>query len=48
MKANKLVSRGIGYVPQNDNVFSALTVSENLEMGTFLNRRLQGPCWCHR
>ncbi len=36
MKAHSLVSRGIGYVPQNDNVFPALTVSENLEMGTFL------------
>ena len=37
LKANKLVSRGIGYVPQNNNVFPALTVTENLEMGTFLN-----------
>ena len=36
MKAHSLVSRGIGYVPQNENVFPALTVSENLEMGTFL------------
>ena len=36
MKAHSLVSRGIGYVPQNNNVFQALTVLENLEMGTFL------------
>ena len=36
MKAHSLVSRGIGYVPQNNNVFPALTVIENLEMGTFL------------
>ncbi len=36
-KANKLVSRGIGYVPQNNNVFPALTVTENLEMGVFLD-----------
>ncbi len=36
MKANRLVSRGIGYVPQVNNVFSTLTIAENLEMGTFL------------
>ena len=35
-KAHSLVSRGVGYVPQNNNVFPALTISENLEMGTFL------------
>jgi branched-chain amino acid transport system ATP-binding protein len=34
--AHDLVSRGIGYVPQRDNVFSALTVTENLEMGVYL------------
>ena len=34
--AHDLVARGIGYVPQRDNVFSTLTVSENLEMGVFL------------
>ncbi|MEM8746286.1 MAG: ABC transporter ATP-binding protein [Actinomycetota bacterium] len=37
MKAHSLVSRGIGYVPQNNNVFPALTVRENLEMGAFLD-----------
>ena len=36
MTAHELVSRGIGYVPQNNNVFPSLTVSENLEMGVFL------------
>lgn len=36
MKAHELVERGIGYVPQNDNVFPSLTVVENLEMGVFL------------
>ncbi len=36
LKANKLVSKGIGYVPQNDNVFPSLTIQENLEMGVFL------------
>ena len=36
MTAHQLVSRGIGYVPQVDNVFPSLTVSENLEMGVYL------------
>ena len=35
--AHDLVSRGIGYVPQNNNVFPSLTVEENLEMGIYLN-----------
>ena len=30
-----LVSLGVGYVPQNNNVFPGLTVSENLEMGLY-------------
>ncbi len=30
------VHRGIGYVPQTENVFPTLTVRENLEMGAFL------------
>lgn len=32
---NALVARGIGYVPQTDNVFPNLTIRENLEMGGF-------------
>jgi branched-chain amino acid transport system ATP-binding protein len=36
MKAHQLVSRGIGYVPQNRNVFTTLSVHENLEMGLYL------------
>ena len=36
LTAHELVSRGIGYVPQNNNVFPSLTISENLEMGVFL------------
>jgi len=36
MTAHELVSRGIGYVPQTENVFPSLTVSENLEMGAYL------------
>ncbi|MEM9036356.1 MAG: ABC transporter ATP-binding protein [Actinomycetota bacterium] len=35
-KAHDLVSRGLGYVPQNNNVFPSLTIEENLEMGVFL------------
>ncbi len=35
-KAHELVERGVGYVPQNRNVFPSLTVTENLEMGCFL------------
>lgn len=33
---NDLVSFGMGYVPQERNVFRTLTVRENLEMGAFL------------
>ncbi len=36
LKANTLVARGIGFVPQNNNVFPRLSVEENLEMGAFL------------
>jgi branched-chain amino acid transport system ATP-binding protein len=36
LKAHELVERGVGYVPQNNNVFPRLTVKENLEMGAFL------------
>ncbi|MGH9137414.1 MAG: ABC transporter ATP-binding protein [Acidimicrobiales bacterium] len=34
-KAHTLVSMGVGYVPQTNNVFPRLTVEENLEMGTY-------------
>ena len=40
LKAHQLVSRGVGYVPQNKNVFPTLTVTENLEMGCFLKPSL--------
>lgn len=42
LKAHSLVSMGIGYVPQNNNVFPALTIGENLEMGTFLEPKMFG------
>jgi branched-chain amino acid transport system ATP-binding protein len=37
LKANKLVSRGVAFVPQTNNVFLSLTIQENLEMGVFQN-----------
>jgi branched-chain amino acid transport system ATP-binding protein len=33
IRADSLVKKGIGYVPQTDNVFPSLTVEENLQMG---------------
>jgi len=36
LQAHALVAKGVGYVPQNNNVFPSLTVEENLEMGLFL------------
>jgi len=36
LKANKLVAKGVGFVPQTNNVFPTLTIQENLEMGMFL------------
>ncbi len=32
------VGRGMAFVPQTDNVFTTMTVRENLEMGAFLRR----------
>ncbi|MGA8209361.1 MAG: ABC transporter ATP-binding protein [Nocardioidaceae bacterium] len=34
-RADHLVSRGIGFVPQTNNVFPSLSIQENLEMGVF-------------
>ncbi|MEQ1872175.1 MAG: ABC transporter ATP-binding protein [Ilumatobacteraceae bacterium] len=39
-KAHELVARGVGYVPQNKNVFQSLTVTENLEMGCYLRPKV--------
>ena len=36
--AERLPRRGLGYVPQAANVFAALTVAENLEMGAFIRK----------
>jgi branched-chain amino acid transport system ATP-binding protein len=38
-KAHRLVSLGVGYVPQNNNVFPSLSVQENLEMGLYQRPR---------
>ena len=34
-RADQLVSQGIGFVPQSNNVFPSLTIEENLEMGCY-------------
>ncbi len=34
-RADTLVSKGIGFVPQTNNVFPSLTVAENLQMGCY-------------
>src|SRR5579885_517656 len=36
LRTDQLARRGIGYVPQVDDVFDPLTVAENLEMGGYL------------
>ena len=35
MKSNQLVTKGVGFIPQNNNVFPSLTIEENLQMGAF-------------
>ncbi|MFB6269473.1 MAG: ABC transporter ATP-binding protein [Halobacterium sp.] len=32
----EIIHEGIGYVPQNENVFAGLSVRENLEMGAYI------------
>jgi branched-chain amino acid transport system ATP-binding protein len=39
-KAHQLVSEGVGYVPQTQNIFPSLTIRENLEMGLFLKPQM--------
>jgi ABC-type branched-subunit amino acid transport system ATPase component len=36
LKPDRVVRRGISYVPQVDNVFPSMTIQENLEMGAFI------------
>ena len=37
-RPDRIVGLGLGYVPQEHNVFPSLTVRENLEMGAYLRR----------
>ena len=34
-RADRLVTKGIGFVPQSNNVFPSLTIEENMQMGTY-------------
>jgi len=36
LNPDKIVRKGMSYVPQVDNVFPSLTIQENLEMGAFV------------
>ncbi len=38
LPAHRMMARGVGYVPQTQNVFPKLTVEENLEMGAYVRR----------
>lgn len=38
LKPEERVLKGMGFVPQTANVFTSLTVEENLEMGAFIRR----------
>ena len=40
LTANKLVGKGVGFVPQNNNVFPSLTIEENLQMGLYQNPKI--------
>src|SRR5690606_26814214 len=39
-RADTLVRRGVGFVPQNNNVFPSLSIEENLQMGLFQASKL--------
>jgi branched-chain amino acid transport system ATP-binding protein len=45
LKAYELVQAGVGFVPQTENVFAALTVRENMEMGAFLKPKIVAERW---
>ncbi len=38
LSPDQMVRKGLGYVPQVENVFPSLTVHENLEMGAFVRK----------
>ncbi len=39
LRAHKLVERGVGFVPQNNNVFPSLSIEDNLKMGIYQRPR---------
>lgn len=41
--AEKIARGGVGYVPQNEDVFSTMSVVENLEIGGYLLKRREVP-----
>ena len=43
LRADQIARRGMSYVPQERNVFAAMTVEENLEMGAYLRRDDTAP-----
>nr|WP_214650018.1 ABC transporter ATP-binding protein [Palleronia pontilimi] len=38
LKPQERVAKGMAFVPQTNNIFTSMTVEENLEMGAFLRR----------
>jgi ABC-type branched-subunit amino acid transport system ATPase component len=40
LKANKLVAKGVGFIPQTNNVFPSLSIEENLQMGLYQNPKI--------
>ncbi len=42
LKSDKIVPKGMGYVPQIANVFPSLSVEENLEMGAYIHKGSTG------
>jgi ABC-type branched-subunit amino acid transport system ATPase component len=41
-KPHRIAAKGVGYVPQRDNVFATMSVEENLELGLLPRRRDSG------
>ncbi|MGD2067000.1 MAG: ATP-binding cassette domain-containing protein, partial [Candidatus Bathyarchaeota archaeon] len=39
-RPDQKVRKGIGYVPQLENVFSGMTVEENLQMGGYIEEKM--------
>ena len=39
LRTQDMIKQGISFVPQTKNIFTELTVEENLEMGAFLNEK---------